>query len=103
MSIPAISEEERDVGFSGDSLVKNLPSVQDTQVRSLGWEDPVKVEKATHPSILAWKTPWTEEPEGLQPKDSQRGGRDLTTQQQQQQQRDVDTKVSQPKGLGQPP
>ena len=99
MSIPAISEEERDVGFSGDSLVKNLPSVQETQFRSLGWEDPMKMETATHPSIFAWKTPWTEEPEGLQPMDSQRGGRDLTTQQQQQQ-RDVDTKGSQPKGLG---
>ena len=58
MSIPAISEEERDVGFSGDSLVKNLPSVQETQFRSLGWEDPMKMEMATHPSIFAWNTPW---------------------------------------------
>ena len=42
--------------------VKNLPAVQDTQVRSLGWEDPLEKEMATYPSILAWEIPWTEEP-----------------------------------------
>ena len=46
--------------------VKNLPAVQETQVQSLGWEDPLKKEMATHSSILAWKIPWTKEPAGLQ-------------------------------------
>ena len=45
--------------------VKNLPAVQETQVRSLGGEDPPEKEMATHSSILAWKTPWKEEPGGL--------------------------------------
>ena len=45
--------------------VKNLPAVQETQVRSLGWEDPLEKEMATHSSILAWRMPWTEEPVGL--------------------------------------
>ena len=40
--------------------------MQETQVRSLGWEDPLEEETATHSSILAWKIPWTEEPGGLQ-------------------------------------
>ena len=47
-------------------LVKNLPKVQETRVRSLGWEDPQEKEMATHCSILAWKISWTEEPGGLQ-------------------------------------
>ena len=42
-------------------LVKNLPAVRETQVRSLGWEDPLEKEMATHSSILAWRIPWTEE------------------------------------------
>ena len=46
-------------------MVKNLPAVQETQVRSLGREDPLEKEMATHSSILAWKIPWTEEPRGL--------------------------------------
>ena len=46
--------------------VKNLPAMQETQVQSLGWEDPLEKEMATHSSILAWKIPWTEEPGGLQ-------------------------------------
>ena len=41
-------------------MVNNLPAVQETQVQSLGGEDPLKKEMATHPSILAWKIPWTE-------------------------------------------
>ena len=52
-------------------LVKNLPVVQETQeiwVQSLGWEDVLEEEMATHSSILAWKIPWTEEPGGLQSK-----------------------------------
>ena len=44
--------------------VKSLPTVQETWVQSLGWEDPLEEETATHSSILAWKIPWTEEPGG---------------------------------------
>ena len=40
-------------------LVKNLPAIRETRVRSLGWEDPLEKGTATHPSILAWKIPWT--------------------------------------------
>ena len=46
-------------------LVKNPPAMRETWVRSLGWEDPLKKEMATHSSILAWKIPQTEEPSGL--------------------------------------
>ena len=63
--------------------VENLPVVQETQVRSLGWEDPLEREMATHSSVLAGKIPWTEEPGGLQPMGSQRVGHDLATKQQQ--------------------
>ena len=45
--------------------VKNLPAVQETQVRSLGWEDALVKGMATHSSILAWRIPWTEGPGGL--------------------------------------
>ena len=47
--------------------VKRLPTMQATQVRSLGWEVPLEKEMATHSSILAWKSPWTEEPLGYSP------------------------------------
>ena len=47
-------------------MVKNLPAVQEMQVRSLGLEDPLEEEMAIHSSILAWKVPWIEEPGGLQ-------------------------------------
>ena len=47
-------------------MVKNPPAMQETQVRSLGQEDPLEKGMATHYSILAWKIPWTEEPYGLQ-------------------------------------
>ena len=43
-------------------MVKNLPPMQETQVGSLGWEDPLEKEMATHSRILAWKIPWMEEP-----------------------------------------
>ena len=43
-------------------LVKSIPAMQDIQVRSLGQEDPLEKEMATHPSILAWRIPWTEGP-----------------------------------------
>ena len=56
----------------GGSVVKNLPAMQETQVRSLDWEDPLRKRKATHLSILAWRIPWTEEPCGLQSMGSQR-------------------------------
>ena len=55
-------------------LVKNPPAVQETLVPSLGWEDPLEEDMATHSSILAWRIPWTEEPGGLQSRGSQRGG-----------------------------
>ena len=54
--------------------VKNSPTVQETQVRSMNWEDPVEKGMATHSSILAWRIPWTEEPGGLQSMGSQRVG-----------------------------
>ena len=47
-------------------VVKNLPAMQETGVQSLGQEDPLKKEMATHFNILAWKMPWTEEPGELQ-------------------------------------
>ena len=50
---------------------KLLPSMWETQVRSLGWEDPLEKEMAMHSSILAWKILWTEEPGGLQSMGSQ--------------------------------
>ena len=46
--------------------------MQETQVQSLGWEDPLEKEMATHSGILAWRIPWTEEPGGLQSTESQR-------------------------------
>ena len=49
-----------------DQRVKRLPAMQDTWVWSLGWEDPLEREKATHSSTLTWKTPWTEKPGRLQ-------------------------------------
>ena len=59
--------------------VKNLPAVQETWVRSLGQEDPLEKEMATHSSILAWKISWTEKPGGLQSVGSQRVGHDWAT------------------------
>ena len=47
-------------------MVKNLPAMQETYIRSLGWEDPLEKGMATHANILAWKIPWTGEPGGLQ-------------------------------------
>jgi len=47
-------------------MVKNPPAMQVTWVQSLGWEDPLKKGMATHDSILTWRTPWIEEPAGLQ-------------------------------------
>ena len=47
-------------------MVKNLPAMQETWVQSLGWEDPLGKEMATHSSILSWRIPWTKEPGELQ-------------------------------------
>ena len=52
---------EHGEGFPGGSVVKNLPAMQEMQGPSLGWEDPLEKEMATHSSILAWRIPWTEE------------------------------------------
>ena len=52
--------------------LKHLPGMQEAQVRSLGWEDSLEKEMATHSSILAWRIPWREEPGGLQSMGSQR-------------------------------
>ena len=54
-------------------MVKNLPAVQETRVRSLGQEDPLEKEVITHSSILAWEIPWTEESGRLQSMGSQKG------------------------------
>ena len=64
------------MGFPGDSAVKNLPAMQETQIQSLGWEDPLEKEMATHSSILAWRIPETEEPSGLPSLGSHRVGHD---------------------------
>ena len=57
-------------------MVKNLPAMQETQVQSLGGEDPLEKEIETHSSILAWRIPWTEEPGGLQSMGSRAVGHD---------------------------
>ena len=54
--------------------VKNSPEIQETQVQSLGQEDPLAKGTATHSSILAWRIPWTEEPGELQAEELQRAG-----------------------------
>ena len=65
---------ERDLETPHSSVVKNLPVIQETQVRSLGREDPLEKEVATHSSILAWRMPWTEELGGIQSVELQRVG-----------------------------
>ena len=57
-------------------MVKNLPAMQETQVKSLGWEDPLEEEVAIYSTILAWRLPWTEEPGRLQSMGLQRVGHD---------------------------
>ena len=56
--------------------IKNLPAVRETWIRSLGWEDPLEEDMATHSSILAWKIPWSEEHGRLQSMGLQRVGHD---------------------------
>ena len=55
------------VDFSGSSVVKNPPAMQETRVQFLGWEDSLEEEMANLSSILAWRIPWIEEPGGLHP------------------------------------
>ena len=66
--------------MKGGSLVaqrlKCLPTMQETRVRSLGWEDPPEKEMAIHSRTIAWKIPWMEEPGRLHPMGSQRVGHD---------------------------
>ena len=57
-------------------MVKNLPEMQETQVQSLGWEDPLEKEMAIYSTILAWRILWTEEPGRLQSMGLQRVGHD---------------------------
>ena len=57
-------------------MVKNLPAMQETWIQFLGLEGPLEKEMATHSRILAWKTPWAEEPGGIQSMGSQRVGHD---------------------------
>ena len=52
-------------GFPGGSVVRNLPTMWETQVQSLGQKHPLEKEMATHSSILAWEIPWAKEPDGL--------------------------------------
>ena len=59
--------------------IKRLPAMQETRVRSLGWEDPLEKEMATHSNILAWKIPWTEGPGRLQSMESHRIGHNWAT------------------------
>ena len=59
--------------------------MQETWVKSLGWEDPLEKGMATHTSILAWEIPWTEEPDGLESMGSQKVRHNLATKQQEQQ------------------
>ena len=58
--------EAPEVDFPSGSVVKNSPTMQERWVQSLGWEDPLQKEMATHYSILAWEIPWAEEPGGPQ-------------------------------------
>ena len=71
------------IAFKWASLVvqtvNRLPAAQETRVRSLGWEDPLEKEMATHSSTLAWKIPWAEEPSRLQSMELQRVGHDWAT------------------------
>ena len=61
-------------GLPGGSVVNNLPAKQETWIQSLGQEDPLEKEMATHSSILAWRIPGTEEPRGLPSMGSHRVG-----------------------------
>ena len=78
----AFKRNKLEPGLTHGQWVKNLPAMQETQVWSLGEADPLEEEMATHSSILAWETPWTEEPGGLQSRGSQRVGHSWSNKQQ---------------------
>ena len=65
--------------FSVAQRLKHLPAMWETWVHSLGWEDPLEKEMATHSSIIAWRIPWMEEPGGQQSTGSQRVGHNRET------------------------
>ena len=81
-----LEKDRQPIQYSGASLVAqtigNPPAMQETWVQSLGWEDALQEGMATHSSILAWRIPWTEEPDGLQSMGSQRVGHDQAIKQQ---------------------
>jgi len=68
------------VGFPGGSAVKSSPTMQKRWVQSLGWEDPLEKEMATHYSILAWRIPWTEGTGGPQSTGSQKSSTQISDQ-----------------------
>ena len=74
------SNYQADRAFLMAQMVKHLPTMRETWVQSLGWEDPLEKDMATHSSTLTWKIPWTEEPGRLQSMGSQRVGHDRGTQ-----------------------
>ena len=74
-------------------MVKNMPTMQETQVQSLDREDPLEKRMAIHSSILAWRIPWTEELGRLQSMGSQRVGHDLAIKQKQNKQTKVSLKL----------
>ena len=78
-SIVALMVTSSKRSFLVAQTVKHLPTMRETQVWSLGWEDPLEKEMATHSSTLAWKIPWTEEPGRLQSMGSQRVQHDWAT------------------------
>ena len=82
--LPLISHDPIQWGFLGVSVEKNRPAMQETWVQSLGGEDPLEEEMATHSSIFAWEIPQTEEPSSLQSMRSQRVRHNLVTKQQQE-------------------
>ena len=63
---------KKNLGFPDDLAVKNPPAMQETWMRSMHWEDPLEKNMATHPSVLAGKLPWTDEPAGVQSMGSQK-------------------------------
>ena len=76
-----ISYPNYNLGLPGGTVVKNLPAIHETQVQSLGQEDPLEKEMATHSVILAWEIPRTEEPGGLCSLGCKRVRHDLVTKQ----------------------
>ena len=73
---PGDYHADEQAGVTGLSWRVSGSAMQETWVRSLGWEDPLEKDMATRSSIVTWRIPWTEEPGGLQPTVSQRVGHD---------------------------